>query len=345
MSLERKIRDLFSILLRLLLPPLEGQRQPPKDPKSILLMRVDRVGDLIVSTPAIRAIRMKFPRARIVVLASKLNREILRGNPDVDEVWTLSRTGLPALLWKLRAARWDLAVDLNAAPSLTSGLLARFSGAGVRVSFEKKNGEHYYDVRLPADEKAHRAREAMKVVSWLGGDDYDLQYRVYPGPQAERQAAEVFSALGGADGAKWVGVHPGNIKKYDNRWPEENFAALCDKIVEKGFRVLFLKGPDEDPLIESILGRMKAKPPVAPVLSLLPTACLLKKMSLVLCNSTSTLHLAAAAGVPTLSFLGGYSVACWKAMGDKHRVLEGSSWGSCRDISVEDAWRAFEEIL
>lgn len=340
-----KTNSLFSVFLRLILSPLEGREEAPKDPKSILLLRVDRVGDLIVSTPAIAAIRAKFPRARIVVLASRLNREILRGNPGVDEVWTLSRADLPALLWKLRRTRWDLAVDLNAAPSLTSGLLARWANAAVRVSFEKKNGERYYDVRLPVDEKAHRAREAMKVVSWLGGDASNLQYRIYPGSDEERQASGVLAALGGAGGGKWVAVHPGNIKKYDNRWPEEKFAALCDKIAAKGFKLLFLKGPDEDPLIEAILGQMKAKPPVAPVLKLLPTACLLKKMSLVLCNSTSTLHLAAAAGVPTLSFLSGYSASCWKAMGDQHRVLEGAAWDSCRDISVEDAWKAFEEIL
>ncbi|MEE8425547.1 MAG: glycosyltransferase family 9 protein [Elusimicrobiota bacterium] len=331
--------------IRLFYGASKNAAEPPKDPKNILLLRTDRIGDLIVSTAAIRAIRKRFPEAHLAVVCSNKNLEVLANSPDIDEVHPLSRAGVFGLLLRLKKTPWDLAVDLNTAFSLTSGFLTLAVPAALRLSFEKEGGDFFYDVRLPAEEKSHRAREAMKLVSWLGGDDSDLSYRVYPSGNDAERAERALVKLGWKKGEDWIAVHPGNIKKYDNRWPAGRFSELLDKIAESGKRIVLLKGPDERPLINRVLAEMKAKPVVAPTLPLLVTACLLKRMKLVLCNSTSTLHLAAAVGAPTLSFLSGYSHACWRAQGTMHRALVGSSWGSCRDIPVEEGWKAFQEQI
>lgn len=329
--------------IRLIYGASENPTAPPKDPKNVLLLRTDRIGDLIVSTAAIRAIRKRFPEAHLAVVCSNKNLEVLANSPDIDELHPLSRSGVFGLLRRLKKTRWDLAVDLNTAFSLTSGFLTLAVPASLRLSFEKEGGEFFYDVRLPTEEKSHRVREAMKLVSWLGGDSSDIGYRIYPSGNDDERALKELAKLGWKEGDDWTAVHPGNIKKYDNRWPAGRFSELLDKIAASGKRIVLLKGPEEQPLIDRVLSEMQAKPVVAPTLPLLVTACLLKRMKLVLCNSTSTLHLAAAVGAPTLSFLSGYSHACWRVQGPKHRALVGSSWGSCRDISVAEGWKAFQE--
>ena len=272
--------------------------------------------------------------------------KVRTGSGDVDATWTFRPAFLFSLLRELRSRRWDAAVDLNTAESATSGLLTRWADAAARVSFDKPHGEMFYDVLLPSDEKAHRAAEALKAAAWLGAEVSDASYRIYPGSEDEAEALRALTSLGWREGEFWVAAHPGNMKKFDNRWPEEKFAQLLDRLSNhREVKVLLLKGPGEEPLIESVLARMRSRPPVAPALPILPTAALLKHVKLVLCNSTSTLHLAAAVGTATLSFLSGYSAACWRAPGPQHVALVGSSWESCRDIPVEEAWKALGGIL
>lgn len=343
-ALERRAREtVLRLLGRLALPEASGRALP--EPRSILLLRVDRVGDMIVSTPAIRALRRRFPGAEIRVVASKANAAILRGNPDVDAVHVLSPAGLPALARQL-LRRWDVVADLNTSPSLSSGLLARLARAATRVSFGKKNAELFYDVRLPLDEKGHKASETLRVARHLGAPDGDLSYALFPSAEDERRAEEALRAAGWSPGSAWVAVHPGNIKKFDNRWPEEKFGRLCALLRSlPDVRVLLLQGPDEAPLVDAVRGHCPAELAALPPLPLLATACVLRRMRLVVCNSTSTLHLAAAVGTPSLSFLSGYSWHCWRALGPRHRALTGSEWGSCRDIPVETAWTAAKEML
>lgn len=346
--LGRGERALRQALLRGLekLTALPNDGVPPALPRRILLLRMDRIGDMIVSTPAIHAIRRRFPEAELHVVASRSNAQILRGNPDVDAVHPYSRGGLLALVRTLARKKWDVVADLNTGPSLTSGLLARLLPAGVRVSFEKEHAASFYNARLAPNDRSHRAVETMRIARWLGAAGDDLRYRLHPSAHDEKAAEEALLAAGWRPDRRWVAVHPGNIKKFDNRWPEEKFAALCDLIETRTeAKVLLLQGFDEAPLIERVRAAASSSLAAAAPLELLPTAALLKRMALVICNSTSTLHLAAAAGAPTLSFLGGYCAACWNALGPGHRQLVSSEWNSCRDIGVEPAWAAVRELL
>lgn len=313
--------------------------------RRILLLRIDRVGDMIVSTPAIHAIRRRFPEAEVHVVASRANAQILKGNPDVDAVHVHSAPALCSLFRVLRS-RWDVVADLNTGPSLTSGLLARLSRTPLRVSFDKERAASFYDVRLPPDEGAHRARETMKVAEWLGADGSDLRYRVHPSAEDEQEALSALEAAGWRPGAKCVAVHPGNIKKSDNRWPEDKFAALCERIKARGdTEVILLQGFDEEPLTKAVRAGCRSPLAALPPLGLLATACVLKRMQLVICNSTATLHLASAVGVKSLSFVGGYTSRCWGALEPGHRELVSAEWNSCRDIPVERAWSAVQEML
>lgn len=343
-AVERRAREaLLGLLGRLSLPESAGR--PAREPRSILLLRVDRIGDMIVSTPAIRALRRRFPRAEIRVVASRANAAILRGNPDVDGVEVLSPAGLPGLARQL-LRRWDVVADLNTSPSLSSGLLARLARATERVSFAKKNAELFYDVRLPLDEKAHKAAETLALARRLGAEDGDLAYALYPSEEDERRAEEALREAGWAPGFVWVAVHPGNIKKFDNRWPEEKFGELCGRLRSLAdVRVLLLQGYDEASLVAAVRRHCPAELAALPPLALLPTACVLRRMRLVVCNSTSTLHLAAAVGTPSLSFLSGYSWHCWRVLDGRHRALVSAEWDACRDITLESAWKAAEEML
>jgi heptosyltransferase-3 len=333
-------------LLRSALGPLPALDEVPQVPQKILLVRADRIGDLVVSSGALAAVRRRFPDAELHLVVSQLNREVIRGNPAFDCVWEYRGWNLFVLLRQLRQHHFSLVIDWNTAYSTSSGLLVRFLDAEMRVSYDKREGDLFYNKRFPTEDKAHRVDEAMKIVRWLGCEEEALPYVVYPSAEDEAQAKQALLECGISEEGKRFAVHPGNIKKFDNRWPEEKFAALLDQLcAREGVQVLLLQGPGEEPLIADILGRMQAQPPVAPVLPLLTTAALLKKMTAVICNSTGTMHLAAAAGASTFAFLSGYGAACWRARGANHRALVGATWGSCRDITVAAAWQKLQELL
>jgi ADP-heptose:LPS heptosyltransferase len=143
-----------------------------------------------------------------------------------------------------------------------------------------------------------------------------------------------------------VAMHPGNFKKFENRWPEDKFAALSDKLLGiPSLRLFYLAGPGEETPARAILSRLKSPVPLIPPSPLGLTGALMRRMDLCVLNITGTTHLAAALGVPTFGFYSGYTHAVWRPRGVRHSGVASSSWESCRDISVEAAWTSLRAAL
>ncbi|MGH7255734.1 MAG: glycosyltransferase family 9 protein, partial [Nitrospirales bacterium] len=100
----------------------------------ILVIKLRYIGDVLLATPVLRVLREHFPETRTVMLVNEGTEEVLRGNPDADEVWTVAREGLwaqAALLRRVRAARFDCVIDLTDGDR--SAFLTWISRAPVRI--------------------------------------------------------------------------------------------------------------------------------------------------------------------------------------------------------------------
>ncbi len=325
----------------------------PEPIARVTCLYVGRLGDVIVATPFLRALRRRFARARVRLIVGARAAEVLPLIPFIDAGLYLGRAGdVGAHLSLARAlafgGREDLLIDLNSAFSKTSTLLARASRARVRLSFDKGRGPAVFNRVLPApDEREHVSDRFARLIEAIGASGGpDLELRVPDADQNRADALPEFRAPR-APGEFRVLVHPGNLGRRPSLWPLERLAALCRRLEEAqpGARLFFLAGPGEAAAARAVAAAL-ARP--APVLSGLPLGVVggaLRRVDLLLGGVTSTTHLAAALGTPTFGFYEGYTQTVWRPRGASHGGFVAPDWDHVQAMGVDEAWTALREHL
>lgn len=311
----------------------------------ILLILLGRLGDYIITTPFLAGLREKYPASEITLITSAKAANLACGNPDLDRVVVFKGWHHPPSTIKMLLAargRADLAVDLNPAYSRASLSLMKLSPAPERLAFVKKAPPGVYTAQVPHDlEKDHFMDKYVELARRLGFTPPESM-RVTLSPDVLARGSELFRGLGLPEGRPAVAIHPGNFKKHENRWPEEKFVEFTRGLLARGdLSVFYLVGlGEENQTEEGILRHLPGVKHLPPE-SAEVTAAVLKRCAMLVCNSTGTLHLAAAAGVPTFSFNRPYTERCWKPRGAMHAFVTSKDQRSCRDIEVPAALEAF----
>jgi ADP-heptose:LPS heptosyltransferase len=311
---------------------------------------IGRLGDLIVATPALRSIRVRFPQAHIVLVVGEKGREIAELLPEAGEVLVLRSAAHPLqnlrVLSELRRPA-QLFIDLNPSFSRASLALAAIANARTKLAFDKRTGRWAYTHLLKApDETEHMLDRYQRLAGALKAA-YDPTPRIQIRDEFRRKARNVLAPLvDSALGARKILIHPGNFKKFDNRWPEEKFVDLTNRLLDvKDVQVMYMAGPGEEKAVAGIVARLKRPVPVIAPLPVGTTAALLSFMNLLIVNATGTTHLAVAVGTPTFSLLSKYTKTVWMPRNGPHLSVVADSWTSCRDISVDAAWTALQSAL
>ncbi|MDD5210699.1 MAG: glycosyltransferase family 9 protein [Elusimicrobiales bacterium] len=321
----------------------------PKAYRKILLILLGRLGDYIITTPFLEGLRKAYPGAEITLITSAKAANLATGNPDLDKVVVFKGWHHPPSTLKMFAAAWrrcDLAIDLNPAYSRASLSLMRLARAPERIAFEKKAPAGVYTLTLPHDLEKDHFMDKYAVLAGRLGFTPPESMRVTLPQDLLAEGERLVRGLGFPAGDLVVAVHPGNFKKYENRWPEDKFVEFTKELLKrKGVSVFYLVGLGEeketqDGILRHLPG-VKHIPPKSAEL----TAAILKCCSILVCNSTGTLHLAAAAGVPTFSFNRPYNEKCWKPKGSIHAAIVSKGHKTCRDIEVADAVKAFDRAV
>jgi ADP-heptose:LPS heptosyltransferase len=308
-------------------------RARPLTPDAFRALRFERIlvvrqhhqmGDMMLAIPALRAIRETYPRARIGIISSTLNRGVLVNSPYLDRVFTYDKrrpqSGL-ALLREVRAERFDLAIVLHTMSfSLTSLLLAVLSGAKVRIgSTSRRLGDSltgtYLNLTLPlpGDDALAGMNEAEHNLFPLraaGITTDDLAPLIVPG-EASEAWAEGFAASCWREGTTRLAVHPG-AGKSENIWPPANFAAVVDRLhAQRAVSLALVEGPADAASVRAFERACGVKGTVVRGRSITDVAALLRRADLVLCNDTGVMHVASAAGARVLSVFGPTDPVRW----------------------------------
>lgn len=308
---------------------------PLSEARRIVLLWVGRLGDVLVSTPFLDGLRRAAPRARIVLVTAPAGEGGARLLDCVDEVAVVrkgARVLENAALLPVLAAPADLLVEMNSAPSSLSGLLARLARARVRAGFA--------DLAEPPGEREHMLDRYARLAARLGFKP-EAALRV---PVPEAAAAKAGALL--SDLKRPVALFPGNFKKNENRWPEERFAELADRLAAAGgCSPYWLCGPGEEADVRRTAALAKASLPVLGPYPLEVTAALLDASALYVGNCTGVSHLAAAVGTPSFTVLAGYTAAVWAPRSGQHWSAVSPDWESCRPVTVDQAWTALQPAL
>lgn len=276
----------------------------PSASPSILVVRFSSIGDLILTTPLLRALRGRHPSARITVVVREDMADVLRHNPRISELITWRRgSSLLDLARQLRAQEWTHRLDLHG--SLRTFLLRQLVG-GEWGSYAKHRGRRRQLIRSGGQRGgflgsvAERYFEAAKGLGVVpdGGPAEVFTSTV------EESAAAAFLAshhLGQSRGL--LAVSP-SAAHFTKRWPTEYWIALVKELAERN-DVVVLGGPGDRDVATAIAaaGGDRAAS-AAGEFSIAGTAALLKRVRVVAVGDTGVLHLATAVGTPVVGLYG-----------------------------------------
>lgn len=291
------------------------------DPSRILIIRIDDVGDFVLTTPFLRAVRSRFPNARISLVVATQVLALARGCAYVDEVIPFEVARTPPPLEQLRAfvrarrfARQELAprnfqcaliprADTDNACALAmpyyAGIPVRI-GYSVRVLPQKRIKNLEYDrflthaiETLPG---AHEVEWSLHAAAFVGAADLEPRLELWPPDGAMAKAQEIVSGFKRA-GSPLVAIAPGaNLDR--RRWPAQRFADLAELLMrELGARVIVIGGREDAEIGDQIMmvsGGSADLRSVAGTLTWPETAVLLGLCDLFIGNDSGPLHVAAA---------------------------------------------------
>jgi ADP-heptose:LPS heptosyltransferase len=317
----------------------------------ITCVYIGRIGDVIVATPFLRALRKRFPKARIRLIAGHRAVQVLPLIPFVDERVVLGRPAQVGahltLALSLLREPCDLLVDLNSSFSKTSTLIARAARARVSLAFDKGKGPLVFNRTIAAPtEREHMSERYARLAEAIGAaHGPDLELRVPPADDARSE--KLIAPLLAADASAFrVLIHPGNITRPPAFWPADRLTELCRRLQDDPtLRLFFLAGPGE---LETVRGIASALPRPAPILPAAPlpvVAGMVKRMHLLVGSLTSTTHMASALGVPTFAFYEGYTQAVWRPRGARNGGTVSSQWSGVASTTVDEAHAALKEHL
>ena len=290
----------------------------------ILLVRLRLIGDVVFTTPAVRAVRQRFPDAQITYLVEPAAAPVVAHNPHIDDVIVAPRRrGLMqlaadlALGRRLRARRYDLAIDFHGGPR--SSLLTWLSRAKVRIGYEIAGRGWMYTRRVPRP-RALRARHSVEnqwdllaALDIPPPDRARFPVEMMTAPQAAATVADRLARAGVGAGDRLVVVHVSAGNPF-RRWPIAAFAALVTLLVSKDARrrVIVTSGPSEGQAAGRVITQARALLEPADRgrvvscgdFSLDELRALLDRAALYIGGDSGPLHIAATTRVPIVALYG-----------------------------------------
>jgi len=332
--------------------PTPDSRLPT--PTSRLIVAPNWIGDAVMSLPVLSALRRHRPSDRMTILAPRGPAAIYRAAGTADAVWT--RGNFLGDVLAARAARFDEAWLLP--NSMRAALLAFFSGARRRLGYATDRRRALLTDALPPPPRTeHQIRDYDALLAHAGVPP-DPGPPTLPIPEpAARRAAEAVAAAGLP--ADTVILCPGSAFAETKRWPPERFAALADRLRERGLAAAIAVGPGEEALGHALARLTREPVPIlGPDLDPVELAAVFARVRAIVSNDSGPAHLAAAVGAPVVVFFGPTDPGRTAPSGSPVRVLDRYVFCSpcyrqkcpyghecMKEITVDDAVRAVEELL
>lgn len=323
----------------------------------ILVVRQhNQMGDMMLATPALRAIRATYPHATIGIVTSTLNRGVLANSPFVDRVFTYDkrRPGSHlAMLGALRRERFDLAIVLHTVSfSFTTLMLGVMSGARVRIgSTSPKIGDaltgSYLNITLPLPTPAqlstmNEAEHNLFPLRYVGITTDDLAPLIVPGEKSEQWAE--YASDSWRNGTLKLAVHPG-AGKVENIWKPENFARTVNLLARnQEVTLIVIQGPADAETVKTFQAACEIRGAVVSGRPITDVAALLRRADLVLCNDTGVMHVACAAGARVLAIFGLTDPVRWAPKSPGLRVVRAPG-GDLRSLDPQTVVREAEDYL
>ena len=312
----------------------------------IVVWKLSALGDVVLATPSLRAIRRHFPQSPITLVVGRACYEAVARCPYVNDVLIADPTrtartlvGRLRFIRRLRRLGADLSIDLQ--NSRLTHLLAWLSGIPVRIGYQRRWGWLLNRAVMPPQAPMHPVAHQQHLLNAAGvlldGEALEL----WPSEQ-DAQRVERLLQEAGVDVTKpIVGLHVGGSRRWKTkRWAPARWAALCDRLTQQGLQVVLTGSRADQPLGEQVLRAARTRPCVAiGQTRLMELACLIRRCQVYVTNDSAPLHIAAAMGTPTVALFGPTDPARHAPHSPVVRVIKNDVWCSpcystwCRTIT------------
>jgi len=284
-------------------------------PRSLLVVQTAFVGDVILVVPLLAFLHETFPGSRITAVTIPGAAELLAGHPALHGVITYDKRGgdrglrgLLRMASRIRAAGFDAALIPHR--SLRSALLCRLAGIPLRIGFDTSAGRLLLTRTVPYVGTDHEIRRNLSLAAPLGVPPPPFAAPVLYPAALDRLVVDAFlrGSFGGgsvAPGVPCVAVAPGSVWN-TKRWPESNFAALIGMLLDDGCRVVLIGGAADRDLCARLRRALpgRALADASGRLSLLESAELISRCSVLVSNDSAPVHMAVGMGVPVVAIFG-----------------------------------------
>ncbi|MEK6673086.1 MAG: glycosyltransferase family 9 protein [Nitrospirota bacterium] len=266
------------------------------------------IGDTLWGTPAIKALRETFPDAYICVLTNPAGFEVLKGNPDIDDILIFIQGSFGylsciGLLTQLRKKNIATAFIFHSSDRIIWPLCF-FSGAVniIGIEGQSKGLDFILTKTIKLQDNIHGIETRLRLVKQVGAKNASRTISIYLADR-EREAAVRFMESNGIkkENSSIIGFQPGAQKPF-KCWPQENFIEAGNILVKSlGCKIIVTGDSSERELVDEIASGIKGAVPAAGKLSIRETAAIIEKMNLFITNDTGPMHIAFALKTPTIA--------------------------------------------
>jgi ADP-heptose:LPS heptosyltransferase len=324
--------------------------------QNILVIDFGQLGDVVLSLPALKAIREKFPDAKITLFVGKSPAQFVGISGLADEVIMVDRVELRdgpritsirevfRIAGDIRRRGFDLVIDLHSLSE--TNLLGFLSGAKYRLYANRENRSLDYLGRFPSkppmeDKGRHLTDRYLEVLGPLGIADAPRFVEILPPSENIEEIRVLYEELG-LEGKKLIGLFLG-AGHPSRRWSVDNFAELTKKLVQNDdWRVLVFLGPEEFHLLDEVKAKFPPEAIVLDKLKLLPLFAALSLLDVLVSNDTGPMHLAAIAGTRIVLIWDKRGNAIFRPLTEKLTLVDS---GTIDEIGVDEVYKAVTDNL
>jgi len=301
---------------------MESLRHQPIDfskVKRVLVVRLRSIGDTVLSTPSLYALRRHAPRAQIDVLLEDWVAPVLDGSKDVDNVITVSRRSTKSRLktaLQLRSNRYDVAINLHGGTTAT--FFVKASGARNRVGYKTYQYGFLYSHLVPSSsefwkqEKTHSAEQQLALLGWVGVPVEDRpRTRLTVTEKAKACVEEKLNAEKFDAEQQFALIHPASLFE-TKQWATQKFARVVEALKERGIASIAVAAPNESKVLEELKRESNVPLLTFTDFSLPEVIALASRASLFVGNDSGIAHIASAVQTPSVVIFGSSNTAHWR---------------------------------
>lgn len=302
--------------------PLAPARWDWSAVQRVLVVRLRSIGDTVLTTPSLFALRRFLPQAQIDILLEDWVAPVLAGSGLIDRVITIpreSKAGRARSARKLRATRYDVVYNLHGGTTAT--LITRSTGARHRIGFEHYQYARLHNHLAPSSTEIwqrpvlHSVEQQLALVGWTGVPVTDRPATQLAVTEAALRSVSDKLRVAGLEHSdenkSFAIIHP--TAAFDTKqWATEKFARVAEEVAARGLQPIVIAAPKEGPVVDALRRESSARVFGLSDLSLPEVTALASRSRLFVGNDSGIAHIAAAAGAPCVVIFGSSNVAHWR---------------------------------